>query len=70
MNYGPNLREKQASGAVVRTLGRRLEAYVGPLLVELDRSTAMPPKPPRHSSSFDLARCKWRLLTLRRVLPP
>jgi hypothetical protein len=38
MDYGPELQRKQVSGAVARSLGKRLEAYVKPLLVELDKS--------------------------------
>ena len=38
MDYGPDLQGKQVSGAVARSLGKRLEAYVRPLLIELDKS--------------------------------
>jgi hypothetical protein len=38
MDYGSDLQRKQVSGAVARSLGKRLEAYVRPLLIELDRS--------------------------------
>jgi hypothetical protein len=38
MDYGSDLQGKQASDAVARSFGKRLEAYVRPLLIELDKS--------------------------------
>ena len=37
MDYGSNLQGKQVSGEMARRIGDRLEGFVKPLLVELDR---------------------------------